>query len=1848
MNYQVKHTLRALWLCVLPLFVLWSSLGLAAQPTAFDSWAKNAKIGGAAIAVGMSGAELDQMLDDLVAQNVTVIEADSDMSNYQTDAQFELELALMRQFADGAHKRGMRVVWYIPALEVITINGKNIPNTMAKEHPDWVQVGIEGQQNVFYGGGGQVFWVETDAESAWMSPSSEGYRDYFYSRIAKMVGTGIDGIWADVPIYADFGPTKWADFNPSAVAKFESDTGMSIPSAEDWNDPAWRRWIHWRHEELARFLTDLTATARAIDPEFVIIAETLPTDYNGGTIYGLDAGFTKSVEGLTAVYEVDTMSNNVGMRNAREDDWVSFISALKYSRGATGEKPSWTFSYGVDPDDAQQVMTQAWIAGNNPYELKVPEMATTVDPAFRGRMFNWAKVNSPYLYQAESTAKTGILFSSASRDYVDQFSGLGMFATTDGGGDELWWAENEIDSVYQRNYLAEHRGVLKVLVNEHIPFNILVVPDQAELNRYQTVMMPNIEAISDAEADRLRQFVQQGGRLIITGPNPTLMDQYGVTRSNYALADLLGFNLGDTVPASNVQSYGAGETHYFAERLGKLYLTENTTSARSSLANAVTGSSSSEVSVNADDRVYLETSRLGQQDILQFTNFIGMDGTFSVASTTVSVTYTMPEGETVQSVVVTNPDTANTSPTNLGYNQNGNQITFDVPLTQYAMVVVSLSGAQTPDINHPPVAGKDLLRTDINAALDISTSTLMANDGDLDGDALTLGGVYASSNTLGAVSDLGGGNYRYTPPNGFSGTDALTYTLFDDQGAQSNGVVVIKVAPESGFYFPEAINLSIGGVDSTDLTYFQAVDGLTYDIPSASNAGKRVVDWFASTTITEEISEITAIKVMHFGHYSLNNVNQSAYVYNYRTASWELFETASVGSESNHAAAYTISSNFTDYVSASKAMQVRIRAERNSGRFDSWSEQLVWEVVPVIVQENTPPVAEPQALTTLLNSPIAITLNATDAEGQSLSYQIVSGPSHGELSGAAPNITYQPNAGFSGTDTVIFVANDGIANSAEVAITMTVLDSNNNGVISNEVEPGSVTLDGDLSDWNAVPSLGRESSTVLIANAQVDFLEGWVAHDPTHLYIAYLNNGDINTATWWPWQVYLDTDGNGASGYQVRGKLGAEFMVQGAALFQYAGSGSDWVWTYLGNLAHAVSGPRAELSIPRSLLGNPSRIRTLFMGRNGTFTGDYSESSEDFYPNAYSLVPMHNGLLDGRPSLDQESGGTLFMKVTESADTGATVLSLDGSYPLINEQLVSYLSSNGEYYTVPISSINGQTLTLAKPLPAPIGAGQDVWNFYDDGSHPNWFGYRSIADFALRSLTQIDLNRGRHVLLGDSWFSSIGIGQRLEERLPNGTFINAGVGGSKASDLLARFDTDVSPQNPDFVWVLSGVNDYFGGVTAEQYSAAMQAIIAKINAIGARPVIIDSPVAQLMFGNGALTVLSHDYAASLSKKDYIEYDLGGVTNPPIVLDPVSNPDTPVIDGDLSDWALLQSFGVDGADVAQNNAEADFLEAWMAHDANNLYVAYRNDGDINTGLYWPWQVYLDTDQSAATGYQADNAVGAEYVLQGGGLYRYIGTGTDWSWQYVTSAVSAVSGDIAEHQIPLSMIDNPESVHVVFVGRNGIFSGDYGASGLDRYPNVGLGHLTYDFGAGYSNFVAADALNVDGDLADWSSVTSLGRDGDDISVANAQADWLETWIAHDPDNLYFAYENDGVINSATRWPWQIYIDTDNNPDTGFKVTAGIGAEFVLEGAMLQQYVGSGTDWSWTFAGASTSAISANFSELKLPRASIGDPGNMRILFQAVNAPFTGSYDEAGFDYFPNNATSSVDGYVSYSTR
>lgn len=108
----------------------------------------------------------------------------------------------------------------------------------------------------------------------------------------------------------------------------------------------------------------------------------------------------------------------------------------------------------------------------------------------------------------------------------------------------------------------------------------------------------------------------------------------------------------------------------------------------------------------------------------------------------------------------------------------------------------------------------------------------------------------------------------------------------------------------------------------------------------------------------------------------------------------------------------------------------------NDGELDS-NIATVWiQVLPV---NDGLPVAHDQDVSTNENTPLNITLTVSDDGGFGLTFEVLTQPASGILSGAAPNLVYTPASDFTGSDSFTFKANDGEFDSNTATVRIEVL-----------------------------------------------------------------------------------------------------------------------------------------------------------------------------------------------------------------------------------------------------------------------------------------------------------------------------------------------------------------------------------------------------------------------------------------------------------------------------------------------------------------------------------------------------------------------------------------------------------------------------------------------------------------------------------------------------------------------------------------------------------------------------------------------------------------------------------------
>jgi hypothetical protein len=138
----------------------------------------------------------------------------------------------------------------------------------------------------------------------------------------------------------------------------------------------------------------------------------------------------------------------------------------------------------------------------------------------------------------------------------------------------------------------------------------------------------------------------------------------------------------------------------------------------------------------------------------------------------------------------------------------------------------------------------------------------------------------------------------------------------------------------------------------------------------------------------------------------------------------------------------------------------------NDGIVDSNLATVTITIAPV----NDPPLADDQAVTTQEDTPVAVTLTASDVEDDALTFAVIDDPANGVLSGQGPSLTYTPDPDYAGVDTFTFRANDGIADSSLATVTITIDPVN----------------DPPLADDQVVTTQGNTPADIILTASDVD------------------------------------------------------------------------------------------------------------------------------------------------------------------------------------------------------------------------------------------------------------------------------------------------------------------------------------------------------------------------------------------------------------------------------------------------------------------------------------------------------------------------------------------------------------------------------------------------------------------------------------------------------------------------------------------------------------------------------------------------------------------------------------------
>lgn len=382
-------------------------------------------------------------------------------------------------------------------------------NNVRDAHPDWIAVTSNGQARRHWSN--PELWV-----TCALGPYNFDFMTQVHEEIVKLYQ--VDGIFSN----------RWAGhgtcYCEHCVQNFESFSGMALPRTNDRQDPAYRKYLQWRIDQLRElwFLWDRTIRAVKSTSRYI------PNGFPDKVVTGA----------LSDIFFTDHQA-----RSGVIPPWSNGKRA-KELRATMGMKPlGGIFSIGLEEpyrwkDSVQsEAEVRIWVAegtANNMRPWFVKFSGTIYDRRWLKvveKIYDWHYRHERYLRNVAPMARVAVVYSEQTDRYY---------------GGERW----------QEQRSGHGLGMYHALIEARIPFEMVNdrLLEAEHINRYKLLILPNIAAMSDAQCEQLRQYVRQGGSLIATFET-SLYDEQAKRRRDFGLADLFKVSFDGRVEGPMKNSY---------------------------------------------------------------------------------------------------------------------------------------------------------------------------------------------------------------------------------------------------------------------------------------------------------------------------------------------------------------------------------------------------------------------------------------------------------------------------------------------------------------------------------------------------------------------------------------------------------------------------------------------------------------------------------------------------------------------------------------------------------------------------------------------------------------------------------------------------------------------------------------------------------------------------------------------------------------------------------------------------------------------------------------------------------------------------------------------------------------------------------------------------------------------------------------------------------------------------------------------------------------------------------------------------------------------------------------------
>lgn len=387
-----------------------------------------------------------------------------------------------------AHEAGVRVV--------SRVDFSKLHHDVFEAHPDWFYVSPKRQPQIYNG------LYST-------CPNGAYYQEKSLEIIGEVLARyEVDGFFFNMftfPEY-DYSRTYWGICQCVNCQRcFKADSGLDLPQAIDWQNPAYVEHLAFKRKVLAEVSGRIRDRIRTKPGVCLLLRQTSDV-----TMHEVNNAVDRPLP-LPRFWPGDVAKQDRGTEAAKPIV-TNVVLFLDIPYRFTAEQPGLVQVYGA------QVLAH----GVNPWIYVVG----TLDQPDRKNF------------------EAGAAILRFHREHEDLYMGstlcplVAVVSSTK--SEERYGRERGQELVGDA-----YRGAYRALVEEHIPF--VVVPDTAlpekqrsgELAKYRCVVLPNVAALSDAEASAIDAYVRGGGGLVATFESGHF-DEAGRRRDKFALQSFGG------------------------------------------------------------------------------------------------------------------------------------------------------------------------------------------------------------------------------------------------------------------------------------------------------------------------------------------------------------------------------------------------------------------------------------------------------------------------------------------------------------------------------------------------------------------------------------------------------------------------------------------------------------------------------------------------------------------------------------------------------------------------------------------------------------------------------------------------------------------------------------------------------------------------------------------------------------------------------------------------------------------------------------------------------------------------------------------------------------------------------------------------------------------------------------------------------------------------------------------------------------------------------------------------------------------------------------------------------------